>query len=123
MIDFINFKYVEKIVNSVNRLIFDADDTLWDNNIYYINAEQAFYNLCANAGLDKNFVNEEFDRLELKVVREMGYGSKNYIFILNSMFQNYQQLSSNVEYVRKFEQIVSEFQNHVNIRTLFSAQV
>ena len=59
-------------------LVFDADDTLWENNIYF---ERAFDDFCAfldHSTLTPRQVREILDEIERVNVKINGYGSKNF---------------------------------------------
>jgi len=101
--------------SKINQLIFDADDTLWQNNIYYLKAAEDFIGLATSVGLLKENIEQEFQTLERKVVKEMGYGSKNYLYILQTLYKRYNLGSRNTQIITKFENICSEFTKHLHI--------
>jgi putative hydrolase of the HAD superfamily len=60
------------------HLIVDADDTLWENNIYF---EQAFNDFCEYLGhshLSADEVRAVLDEIEVANARVHGYGSLNF---------------------------------------------
>jgi putative hydrolase of the HAD superfamily len=112
----------------IKRLIFDADDTLWENNIFYIRAAEDLVHLIHEAGFPESGFPEsgfpesgfpeanivrEFQRLERQVVRKLGYGSENYVYILRTLFKKYVPDSENTTRIEKFEKICRDFENHV----------
>jgi putative hydrolase of the HAD superfamily len=59
-------------------LVFDADDTLWENNIYF---ERAFDDFCAfldHSRLSAKQVREVLNEIELVNSKLHGYGSKSF---------------------------------------------
>jgi putative hydrolase of the HAD superfamily len=98
----------------IKRLIFDADDTLWENNIYYIKAAEEFVDLISKIGLLKEKIEEDFQILERQVVREMGYGSQNYLYILRTLFEQYGSLIIDQKINTKFEKICTNFESHLH---------
>jgi putative hydrolase of the HAD superfamily len=59
-------------------LLIDADDTLWENNIYF---EQAFDNFCDfldHSALTPQQVRDVLNEIELVNAKIHGYGSKNF---------------------------------------------
>ncbi|SEB37482.1 HAD family hydrolase [Terriglobus roseus] len=56
-------------------LMIDADDTLWENNIYFERAIDRFIDLVAHPEMSPTEVREAFDRLEAKRVKTHGYGT------------------------------------------------
>jgi len=60
------------------HLIFDADDTLWENNIYF---EEAFDQFCAylnHSTLTPDEVRDVLDKIEIENNAIHGYGSINF---------------------------------------------
>jgi putative hydrolase of the HAD superfamily len=55
--------------------MIDADDTLWENNIYFERAIDHFIDLVAHPALSPAEVREAFDRLEAVRVKTHGYGT------------------------------------------------
>jgi putative hydrolase of the HAD superfamily len=101
-------------ISQVEQLIFDADDTLWENNLYYIQAAEQMAELIAENGIHRDDFQNDFQKLERKVVQEKGYGSKNYLLILRSVYHSYQPLSNQQETEARFNQICQEFERQVN---------
>jgi putative hydrolase of the HAD superfamily len=59
------------------HLVFDADDTLWENNIYF---EQAFDEFCAylnHSTLSPDEIRAVLDEIEIEYSRIHGYGAVN----------------------------------------------
>lgn len=59
-------------------LIIDADDTLWENNIYFERAFDAFVDYLAHASLTPRQVRDVLDEIEDANARVHGYGSANF---------------------------------------------
>jgi putative hydrolase of the HAD superfamily len=90
------------------HLLIDADDTLWENNIYFEQAIHAFIEFLAHSSLTAAEVRAVIDEVE----RTMGYGSANFT---KSLVQTYQRLAErdigdeDVQYVQRLgEQIVRQ---------------
>ena len=90
------------------HLFIDADDTLWENNIYFERATHAFITFLDHSRLSRYEVQETLDEVE----RLMGYGSANFT---KSLVETYQRLAEkdwqaeDIEQVRLFgEQIQSQ---------------
>ncbi|MCK4559545.1 MAG: HAD hydrolase-like protein [Calditrichia bacterium] len=103
-----------KKTSKIKRLILDADDTLWENNIYYINTAEDFVDLITQSGLSKEKIEQDFQTLERKVVKEMGYGSQNYLYILRTVFEQYASVINIQDITPEFEEICSEFESHLH---------
>ena len=87
------------------HLIMDADDTLWENNIYFEQAIHAFVTFLDHSRLSREEVRSVLDEVE----RLMGYGTVNFT---KSMVETYRRLAEkdpqeeDIEQVRRFgEQI------------------
>ncbi len=67
------------------NLIFDADDTLWDSNIHFLEALEDFVAACGECGVTahadqiKNAVRDS----ELELIESLGYGRKPYVLALH----------------------------------------
>ncbi|HMD70024.1 MAG TPA: HAD family hydrolase [Bryobacteraceae bacterium] len=59
-------------------LIFDADDTLWENNIYFERAFEEFVEFLAHSALTPVQVRGVLDEIELANNRIHGYGTLNF---------------------------------------------
>jgi putative hydrolase of the HAD superfamily len=57
------------------NLIIDADDTLWENNIYFEQAIDAFIDFLAHASMTRDQVRAALDEIERLNSRVHGYGS------------------------------------------------
>ncbi|GCE06106.1 HAD hydrolase-like protein [Dictyobacter aurantiacus] len=89
------------------HLLIDADDTLWENNIYFEQAIHEFIDFLNHSNMSHEEVRLVLDETE----RMMGYGATNFT---NSLLATYQQLAENtvsneqLQYVRQLgEQIHS----------------
>jgi len=113
---FVSLPILEKLkeqilkLTFIKQIIFDADDTLWENNVYYVQATNDLLDLFEKAGLDRRQIQKEFDELELYVVKERGYGSHNFVWILESLYERYKDLIDRPT----FEKIVDRFRKHPN---------
>src|ERR1700685_1631301 len=70
------------------KLVFDADDTLWENNIYF---ERAFDDFCAfldHSELTPRQVRDVLDEIELVNTKRHGYGSKNFGLNLQQAYRH-----------------------------------
>ncbi|MGD9487918.1 MAG: HAD hydrolase-like protein [Calditrichaceae bacterium] len=96
----------------IKRILFDADDTLWENNVYYLQAASDFFDLLSRAGISRSEVEKDFDKLEIKVVRERGYGSENFVYILKEIYQKYSSGNGHNIDQDRFSSIIETFSNH-----------
>jgi putative hydrolase of the HAD superfamily len=59
-------------------LLVDADDTLWENNIYFEKAFDDFFEFLAHSHLSADEVRNMLDEIEAANARVHGYGSLNF---------------------------------------------
>jgi len=65
------------------NLIFDADDTLWDSNIHFLEAQGEFLEVMGRAGLvDHTKIHASLRRHELKIIEDSGYGRRPFVMAL-----------------------------------------
>ena len=69
-----------------NHLLIDADDTLWENNIYFERAIHDFITFLDHSRLSREEVRAVLDDVE----RHMGYGSTNFT---KSLVETYRRLA------------------------------
>jgi putative hydrolase of the HAD superfamily len=66
------------IIKERQSLIFDADDTLWENNIYFEEAFDRFCEYLGHSSLTPEQVRSVLDEIEAANAKIHGYGSKNF---------------------------------------------
>ncbi len=59
-------------------VLIDADDTLWENNIYFEQAFDEFVQLLDHPRLSSAEVREVLDSIEVENIRVNGYGAENF---------------------------------------------
>jgi putative hydrolase of the HAD superfamily len=69
-------------------LIFDADDTLWENNIYFERAFDDFVEFLGHSSLTNPQIREVLNEIELVNAKTHGYGSKNFGRNLQQAYQH-----------------------------------
>lgn len=73
-----------KRIEGALNLIFDADDTLWDSNIHFLEAEAAFIQTLRGAEvLDERVIRSAMRRHELRIIESHGYGRRPYLIALH----------------------------------------
>ncbi len=70
-------------------LIIDADDTLWENNIYFEQAWDDFVDFLSHSTLSPKETRDIFDQIEIANIKVHGYGAQNFA---KNMVQCYQHL-------------------------------
>jgi putative hydrolase of the HAD superfamily len=68
------------------HLVFDADDTLWDSNIHFLEAEAEFVAAMVAAGAGAaEAIQAALRARELDIIRSHGYGREPYVFLLRQV--------------------------------------
>jgi putative hydrolase of the HAD superfamily len=70
------------------NLVFDADDTLWENNIYFERAFDDFCEFLNHSKLTPRQVREVLNEIELVNAKVHGYGSKNFGLNLQQAYRH-----------------------------------
>jgi putative hydrolase of the HAD superfamily len=70
------------------HLIFDADDTLWENNIYFERAFDEFVDFLDHSRLTPQQVRDVLDELEAANAKIYGYGSHRFGRNLQEVYQH-----------------------------------
>ena len=91
-------------VTSGQTLLLDADDTLWENNIYFERAIAAFISYLNHHTYSREEVRAALNEVERKTVRERGYGVNSFQHSLVTCFE---RLSTEPITAEKHERIVS----------------
>jgi putative hydrolase of the HAD superfamily len=69
-------------------LIFDADDTLWENNIYFERAFEEFVEFLAHSSFTPAQVRDVLDEIEVANNKIHGYGTLNFARNLRETYLN-----------------------------------
>ena len=85
-------------------LLFDADDTLWENNIYFERAIAAFISYLDHRVHTADEVRERLNHVERATIAQHGYGLQSF---RKSLVQCFEQLSAATVTPDKHERIVS----------------
>lgn len=70
------------------HLIFDADDTLWENNIYFEEAFDRFCEFLSHSSMAPLQVRAVLDEIEIVNAKIHGYGSRNFARNLAACFEH-----------------------------------
>ena len=93
------------------QLIFDADDTLWENNIYFEAAFDQFCDYLAHSSLSPQQVRAVLDEIELANSKIHGYGSRKFARNLAECFQHLAERDisdKDLEVVKEFAHAILE---------------
>lgn len=93
------------------NLVFDADDTLWENNIYFERAFDDFCEFLAHSKLNAKEVRDVLNEIELVNAKIHGYGSKNFGLNLQQAYRHLVEReirSSDLEHVMSLAERILE---------------
>src|SRR2546425_8524822 len=68
-------------------LLIDGDDTLWENNIYFEQAIEAFIDFLAHSSMSRDQVRAALDEVERINVSVHGYGSASFTRNLRETYE------------------------------------
>jgi putative hydrolase of the HAD superfamily len=92
-------------VSGRQHLIIDADDTLWENNIYFERAFDEFFDLLGHSHLNAREVRAVLDEIESVNARIHGYGSLNFGRNLQQAYRHLAERDINDHQLRVVMQI------------------
>jgi len=61
-----------------NTLLIDADDTLWENNVFFENLIEDFISLVEPYGFTRAYIRHILNETERKNIRQYGYGVRSF---------------------------------------------
>ncbi len=76
-----------KRVSARQTLIFDADDTLWENNIYFERAIEEFLDFLDHSHLSRAEIRATFDEIERATATVHGYGAAAFGHSLRACYE------------------------------------
>jgi putative hydrolase of the HAD superfamily len=85
-------------------LIFDADDTLWENNIYFERAIEEFFRLMQPVA-GAAALHELLRQMERELIPIGGYGTRNFVMALKEVCCRVSRGANGAEYLRGIEEI------------------
>lgn len=93
-------------------LIFDADDTLWENNIYFQRAIGEFLALMKPIASEGMQVRALLNKVEKECIPKGGYGTRNFIYALKETCCRLYQGTNGAAYLRQIEEIGTRLAQH-----------
>lgn len=101
-------------LNFPNRqnLIIDADDTLWENNIYFERAFEEFCDFLSHSSMYPSEVRAVLDEIEIVNCRIHGYGSANFTRGLTECYQRLAEREVRPEDIHTIASLVERILDH-----------
>ncbi len=83
-------------------LLIDADDTLWENNVFFEEAIEALLALAGPLGYSREYARHILNETELRNIRQHGYGVRSFA---RSLEETYVKLAGNLSQRAAIEDI------------------
>lgn len=87
-------------------LLLDADDTLWENNIYFERAIAAFISFLDRADHTPEQVRAHLNAVERRTIAERGYGTESFRLSLTRCFEELTGAVATAEHAVEIERFV-----------------
>src|ERR1700719_1715707 len=75
-----------------HTLLIDADDTLWENNIFFENTIDGFITQLEHLGYTRDYIRHILNETERRNIRQHGYGVRSF---RRSLEETYMKLAGN----------------------------
>jgi putative hydrolase of the HAD superfamily len=94
-------------------LLIDADDTLWENNIYFEQVREQFLQWMGDLGFRAVDVQEAFTKIEHENIQKNGYGGENFIASLKDTYLLFQpEVVANVNGLQRIDAMAETVRRH-----------
>jgi len=93
-----------------HTLLIDADDTLWENNIFFEKSIEHFIGQLEHLGYTREYIRHILNETERRNIRQHGYGVKSF---RRSLEETYMKLAGNAarrEIVQEIARVVNELE-------------
>ncbi|HET6257186.1 HAD family hydrolase [Pseudonocardia sp.] len=97
---------------SRQTLVFDADDTLWENNVLFERVIDAYLDWLAHPTLDRAATRAVLDEVERANVAVHGYGSASFLRSLGDAFERLNERPATPTEVRRIADLAAALVNH-----------
>lgn len=92
-------------------IAFDADDTLWKNEEYYLNGRDQFFQILGKYGLDPQEMSQ-FDNFEVDNIPYFGYGAMSFILSMIELSIEITEESIHPRDIQRIIQLGKEMLTH-----------
>lgn len=93
-------------------LVFDADDTLWENNVLFERVIDAYLDWLAHPTLDRAATRAVLDEVERANVVVHGYGTASFLRSLHDCFERLSQRPVTPAEAREIEELAAALVSH-----------
>lgn len=92
-------------------LLIDADDTLWENNIFFEKAIDHFISQLEHLGYTREYIRHILNETERRNIRQHGYGVRSFRRSLEDTYLKLAGNSARRELVKEIEKIAAELES------------
>ncbi len=93
-----------------HTLLIDADDTLWENNVFFEKLIEDFISLVESCGYTRAYIRHILNETERKNIRQYGYGVRCFGRSLEETYMKLAEQMANSETVATIKQRVLELE-------------
>jgi putative hydrolase of the HAD superfamily len=93
-------------------LVFDADDTLWENNVLFERVVEDFLDWIAHPTLDRTQVRRVLDEIEAANVVAHGYGSRVFLRSLGECFERLRERPASSAERQEIDELAAALVGH-----------
>jgi putative hydrolase of the HAD superfamily len=94
-----------------HTLLIDADDTLWENNIFFEKAIDDFISRLEHLGYTREYIRHILNATERRNIRQHGYGVRSFRRSLEDTYLKLAGNSARREMVKDIEQMAQELES------------
>jgi putative hydrolase of the HAD superfamily len=94
-----------------HTLLIDADDTLWENNIFFEKAIEDFISRLEHLGYTREYIRHILNETERRNIRQHGYGVRSFRRSLEETYLKLAGNSARREIVKGIEQMAQELES------------
>src|ERR1700675_2683104 len=93
-----------------NTLLIDADDTLWENNIFFEKAIDHFISRLEHLGYTREYIRHILNETERRNIRQHGYGVRSFRRSLEDTYLKLAGNSARRDLVQEIERMAAELE-------------
>jgi putative hydrolase of the HAD superfamily len=93
-------------------LLIDADDTLWENNVYFEEVAERYFILMAGLGFTTGIVRSTLNEVERRNIETLGYGAENFVMALKETLLLLAGPSMSADYVQSVDKAAAVILDH-----------
>jgi putative hydrolase of the HAD superfamily len=94
-----------------HTLLIDADDTLWENNIFFEKTIDDFVSRLEHLGYTRDYIRHILNETERRNIRQHGYGVRSFGRSLEETYLKLAGNSARREVVQEIERMVAELES------------